>query len=399
MPKSKKSKKKKGVAKGKDHGDSVKVNGTKNPEDHDNDEGELEDQESNAPIKEAVAASDEPITAPLSETPNERGMNGILPEGDGTVQPSVHSEEPNEIEDDEIGSAEHKDSLQAIRSTHTPRTSISKPSSDDTEARLEALVQERESLREQVIELRRSLEKIQEQHDEDMKIVRNQLHEKTGEKEQAETQYRNLLGKVNTIRSQLGERLKADAVSRNLKRKVEMLILRKEDLAQAKGRIEELEEQCDGLRTENEARTVELAAITQEDEQRSKELSSLRNRTNLSQQNWTKEREDLVQREAIAREEFEAAKQAMQDWEILATEERSIRESMTERVSDLEEQLQNQRDAYEKAASERDSQSLTVDGLQRALQEIQEGKFKCIYNVINGADSPLQHGGRNSEIW
>ena len=108
-------------------------------------------------------------------------------------------------------------------------------------------------------------------------------------------------------------------------------------------------------------------------EQRSKELSSLRNRTNLSHQNWAKERDDLIQREAYAKEEFEAAKQAMQDWEVLAMEERSIRENLTERVSDLEEQVASYREAYEMAVSDRDSQSLTVDGLQRALREIQDG--------------------------
>ena len=63
----------------------------------------------------------------------------------------------------------------------------------------------------------------------------------------------------------------------------------------------------------------------------------------------------------------------MQDWEVLAMEERSIRENLAERVTDLEEQVASHREAYEKAASERDSQALTVDGLQRALQEIQEG--------------------------
>ena len=145
------------------------------------------------------------------------------------------------------------------------------------------------------------------------------------------------------------------------------------DLAQARSRIEELEEQNDNLREESDARSAEVAAIAEEGEQRSKELSSLRNRTNLSQQNWAKERDDLIQREAFAKEEFEAAKQAMQDWEVLAMEERSIRENLTERVSDLEEQVTNYREAYEKAASERDSQSLTVDGLQRALREIQDG--------------------------
>ena len=110
-----------------------------------------------------------------------------------------------------------------------------------------------------------------------------------------------------------------------------------------------------------------------EGEQRSRELSTLRNRMNLSQQNWSKERDDLIQRDAFAKEEFEAAKQAMQDWEVLAMEERSIREGLAERVADLEEQSLSHREAFEKAAAERDIQSSTVDGLQRALQEIQEG--------------------------
>ena len=63
----------------------------------------------------------------------------------------------------------------------------------------------------------------------------------------------------------------------------------------------------------------------------------------------------------------------MQDWEVLAMEERSIRENLAERVSDLEDQVASHREAYEKAALERDGQSVTVDGLQRALQEIQGG--------------------------
>lgn len=148
-----------------------------------------------------------------------------------------------------------------------------------------------------------------------------------------------------------------------------------EELSQTRTRIEELEEQNNGLREENAAREAELATLADQGEQQSKELSSLRNRTTLSQQNFSKEREDLVQREAHAKEEFEAAKQAMQDWEILAMEERSIRESIAEKVADLEDQIAVHREAHERAASERDAQSNTVDGLQRALQELQEGTF------------------------
>lgn len=144
-------------------------------------------------------------------------------------------------------------------------------------------------------------------------------------------------------------------------------------MSQARSRIEELEEQNSNLREQNETREAELASLAEQGEQQSKELSGLRNRTTLSQQNFAKEREDLLQREAFAKEEFENAKQAMQEWEVLATEERSIRESITNQVADLEEQVVSHREAYERAASERDTQSATVDGLQRALQELQDG--------------------------
>ncbi len=161
-------------------------------------------------------------------------------------------------------------------------------------------------------------------------------------------------------------------------------------MSQARRRIDDLEAECGTLREQNEARAAELSVVIEESERRSKELSILRNRTNLSQQNWAKEREDLVQREAFAKAEFEAAKQAMQDWEVLAMEERSIRENIAERVAELEEQLSVHREAYEKAASERDAQSLTVDGLQRALQEIQEGRRLYTYLLELGLISVFQ---------
>ena len=145
-------------------------------------------------------------------------------------------------------------------------------------------------------------------------------------------------------------------------------------MKEARNKIEDLEEQNQNLREQSEARAAEISTIVDDSEQRSKELSSLRNRTTLSQQNWAKEREDLMQREKYAKEEFEAAKQAMSDWEVLAMEERSIRENIAEKVADLEEQVTSHREAHERAASERDSQSATIDGLQRALQEIQDGK-------------------------
>ena len=82
----------------------------------------------------------------------------------------------------------------------------------NTEAKLDAMARERSALRDEVSQLRKSLEELQGKHDEEVASLRQELEETQGQKENADTQYRNLLGRVNTIKSQLGERLKADAV-------------------------------------------------------------------------------------------------------------------------------------------------------------------------------------------
>lgn len=64
----------------------------------------------------------------------------------------------------------------------------------------------------------------------------------------------------------------------------------------------------------------------------------------------------------------------MQEWEVIAMEERSVKENLVDRVADLEEQITTLKEDYEKASADRDSQSQTVEGLQRALRDIQDGK-------------------------
>lgn len=70
-----------------------------------------------------------------------------------------------------------------------------------------------DSLRSEISRLQESLELAQSTHESQLKDIRGQLALKEQQKDHAESQYQGLLGKVNTIRSQLGERLKADAVS------------------------------------------------------------------------------------------------------------------------------------------------------------------------------------------
>lgn len=83
---------------------------------------------------------------------------------------------------------------------------------DDATRRLETAVRERDELRAQVTELRKELETIQQKHDDELARTKKQLDETQTGKEHAENRYNKLLGQVNTIKTQLGERLKSDAV-------------------------------------------------------------------------------------------------------------------------------------------------------------------------------------------
>jgi vacuolar-type H+-ATPase subunit I/STV1 len=85
-------------------------------------------------------------------------------------------------------------------------------SEDDPAQRFDALVKDRDALRAEVTQLRQSLEELQLKHEDALSDVQSQLQETVGEKEEAQEQYQSLLGKVNTIKAQLGERLKSDAV-------------------------------------------------------------------------------------------------------------------------------------------------------------------------------------------
>lgn len=257
-----------------------------------------------------------------------------------------------------------------------PDESVGSNASDTTDAsvRLEAMSQDREALRAEVEKLRRSLEDIQERHKEELSSVRSELEESEQAKEQAQSQYQNLLGRVNTIKSTLGERLAAD----------------RQELSEAKDQVEELETQNAALKAAADKAEQEVTQLTAQESENSKELSTLRNRSNLSQQNWLREREDLLTQTKHLREEAEAAKEAMGDWEVLAMEERSIREGLADRVAELEDQLSTQRESFERAASERDSQSQAVDGLQRALQEIQEARRVELREMVETTQAQLE---------
>ncbi|KAI1136613.1 hypothetical protein F5Y05DRAFT_390340 [Hypoxylon sp. FL0543] len=246
--------------------------------------------------------------------------------------------------------------------------------SSDTSARLEAISQEREALKAEVEQLRKQLESIQETHAQETTQLRSELEESESAKEQIEEQYQTLVERVEKIKENVGNRLARG----------------KEELEEANQRIEELETENEELQKGAQTHQDEIERLKTELQDATRELSSLRSRNNLSQHNSMKEKEDMARQIQHLREEAEAAKDAMGDWEVLAMEERSIRESLAEKAAALEEQLSTLKESYERVVSERDSQSQAVDRLQRALQEIQEARKKELREMVETSEEQLQ---------
>jgi predicted nucleic acid-binding Zn-ribbon protein len=82
----------------------------------------------------------------------------------------------------------------------------------DLAQKLDVLAQERDTLRLQVTELRKSLEDIQEKHTQDTLDLRTRAETAEQEKEEADQRYNDLRDRVTDIRATLGERLKSNAV-------------------------------------------------------------------------------------------------------------------------------------------------------------------------------------------
>ncbi|KAK2072941.1 hypothetical protein P8C59_007260 [Phyllachora maydis] len=315
------------------------------------------------------------------------GLNGPVEEG-----PSSGIPEP---------SATNGHAVEA--NGHAPTPTTSSPSSplatdldsqeDATSTKLAVMTQEREALRAEVEQLRKHLEEMQTtqqqqspqqpaEHDQDQQSVqseemarlRAELAESEAARERAEAQYETLLGRVEKIKATLGDRLKSD----------------KAELEAAQGRIEDLEAAHEALRREARERENETVRLRAECHDQGRELAGLRSRTNLSQQNWLKEKEDLTRQMQHLKRELESTSNAMGEWEVIAMEERSMRESLTEKVAEYEEQVASLRDLYERAAAERDAQSQAVDGLQRALGEIQEARKRELREMVETSEEQLQ---------
>ncbi|KAF2732429.1 hypothetical protein EJ04DRAFT_513893 [Polyplosphaeria fusca] len=312
---------------------------------------------------------EQPVTAPAAEDPDDV-------EDERPLSPSA------QINGTKSHSISSTVALGLARSRSQGGLSSSPPPASDAASRLDALAKDRDALRQEVTELRKSLESIQEKHEEEIGNLQGELDEANEGKEHFETQYKSLLARVNGIKTSLGDRLKADAAK----------------LEEAQVHVGELEEQHRELQENNTRLVDELSTLQQEKEAQAAEVANLRSRANLQQQNWVEERDELISREAYAREEYEKVKEAMQDWEILAIRERSLHETLKEKETDLQEQLAAHKEAYEKAVRDRDDNTQAVDRLQRDLQHVKNLNQAQRRELVESTESQLAELGKRLNV-
>ncbi|MBE3044208.1 hypothetical protein IMZ48_16885, partial [Candidatus Bathyarchaeota archaeon] len=249
----------------------------------------------------------------------------------------------------------------------------------DAAVKLQAMTEDREALRAEVEQYRRQIEDIQKAHAGEVEQLTTRLDESNAAKEYAEEQYETLRERVEKIKATLSDRLKRD----------------REELEEAKDKIEELEAQNEELRSGTAAADGEFERMKEGVQESARELASLRSRNNLSAQNWMKEKDELTRVVAHLKEEVQMTTNAMGEWEVIAMEERSVKEGLEEKVADLENQISSIHEAYDNAVTERDTQSQALDSLQRALQEIQETRKRELREMVEqaqGLEKSVQEG-------
>jgi chromosome segregation ATPase len=308
-------------------------------------------------------------------------------QSDVPTEPIESDSKPNGSADDSNGNGHP-----AATDDSTAGNTIEPPNSNETDAKLESITQERDELKSEleqlrtevdalrrsgsddVVQLRTELEALKGSGNDDVAQLRTELEEANSAKEQAEEAYQGLLERVNHLKTTLGDRLKRDRA----------------ELEEAKERIEELETQNEQLQDGSKDFEAQISKLKEELQDAAREATSLRSRGNLSQQNWVKERDELARLVSSLKEEVETTTNAMGEWEIIAMEERSVKESLVEKVAELEEQATSLRDNYQNAAAERDSQSKAIDNLQTALSDIQEARRRELREMVETSEEQLQ---------
>ncbi|EGO03918.1 hypothetical protein SERLA73DRAFT_102263 [Serpula lacrymans var. lacrymans S7.3] len=185
--------------------------------------------------------------------------------------------------------------------------------------------------------------------------LQQELRREKDEKEKLSAQYHNLLAKLTTMRTSLGNKLKQDA----------------EELDRREQQVNELSARNNDLSSTVETLTAELIASHEESERTARDLDSMRSRVlnDNAQESLLRERE---LREATG--ELERCRIERDEWERLAMQEKVIADEAKLNADTLGREMELEREARERESIELEEARIRSDNLQSVLEDFQAAK-------------------------
>ncbi|KAF8496477.1 hypothetical protein F5888DRAFT_1614651 [Russula emetica] len=196
--------------------------------------------------------------------------------------------------------------------------------------------------------------------------LQQELERTREEKDELATQYRNLLGKLQTMRNSLSNKLKQDA---------EELDRRGQQIAQLTAQNEDLLSTVDALQSE-------VLASNAESERASRELDAMRQEVSG---------ESLQREQALreARAELERTHSARDDWEAEAMAQRVRVDEARLTLEATYRELTGTKEASERNAVERDAETERANNLQAVLEDFQSAKDHELRQAVNEREAQL----------
>ncbi|RPD61525.1 hypothetical protein L226DRAFT_471680 [Lentinus tigrinus ALCF2SS1-7] len=200
--------------------------------------------------------------------------------------------------------------------------------------------------------------------------LEQELQRTREEKDTLATQYRNLLAKLTTMRTTLGNKLKQDA----------------EELDRQEQLVQQLTAQNDDLAATVETLKSELIASNEEAERASRELETMRSRAlhDSSQETFLRERE-LHELQA----ELEQCRIERDEWEQKALQEHVSADEARTVADALRRDLEVEREARQRAETDLAVEREKCGNLQSVLEDFQASKEHDLKQAVKDYESQL----------
>ncbi|THH28591.1 hypothetical protein EUX98_g5599 [Antrodiella citrinella] len=200
--------------------------------------------------------------------------------------------------------------------------------------------------------------------------LQHELQRTKEEKDTLAAQYRNLLSKLTTMRTTLGNKLKQDA----------------DELDRQEQLVQQLTVQNDDLSATVEALKAELITSNEESERASRELEVMRSRA--LQENA----QEAYQREREVRElqaELEQSRIDRDEWEDKAMQSQVVADEARLTVDALRRDLEIEREARERDATDLHIEREKCNNLQSVLEDFQAAKDHELQQALKGHEVQL----------